>query len=44
MEVYFLDVGQGTSNVILVGARRAIVIDTGRRASDLRLLLNSLSD
>jgi beta-lactamase superfamily II metal-dependent hydrolase len=42
MEVYFLDVGQGTSNVILVGGRRAIVIDTGRRAADLRLLLNHL--
>ncbi|MCE9566470.1 MAG: MBL fold metallo-hydrolase [Planctomycetes bacterium] len=42
MEVYFLDVGQGTCNVILLGKRRAIVIDTGRRASDLRLLLNHL--
>jgi competence protein ComEC len=29
---YFLDVGQGTSNVILLGNRRAIVIDTGPRA------------
>jgi competence protein ComEC len=31
-ECYFLDVGQGTSNVILLGGRRAIVIDCGRAA------------
>ncbi len=31
-ECYFLDVGQGTSNVILLGMRRAIVIDCGRSA------------
>lgn len=38
-ECYFLDVGQGTSNVILLGERRAIVIDCGRSASvPLRLL------
>jgi competence protein ComEC len=43
MEVYFVDVGQGTSNVILIGKRRAIVIDTGRRASDLSMLLNHLA-
>jgi competence protein ComEC len=43
MEVYFLDVGQGTCNVILLGGRKAIVIDTGRRAAELRLLLNHLS-
>lgn len=43
MEVYFADVGQGTCNVILLGRRRAIVIDTGRRAADLRLLLNDLA-
>lgn len=42
MEVYFADVGQGTCNVILLGKRRAVVIDTGKRASDLRLLLNDL--
>lgn len=29
MEVCFVDVGQGTSNVILLGDRRAIVIDCG---------------
>jgi competence protein ComEC len=40
MEAYFVDVGQGTSNVILVGARSAIIIDTGRRASDLLQLLH----
>jgi hypothetical protein len=32
-ECYLLDVGQGTSNVILLGDRRAIVIDCGRSAS-----------
>jgi competence protein ComEC len=42
MEAYFLDVGQGMSNVILVGAGRALVIDTGRRASDLLQLLHHL--
>lgn len=26
---FFLDVGQGTSNVVLLGGRRAIVIDCG---------------
>jgi competence protein ComEC len=40
MEVYFVDVGQGTSNVILLGGRRAIVIDTGKRAADLTKLLH----
>jgi beta-lactamase superfamily II metal-dependent hydrolase len=29
LEVCFVDVGQGTSNVILLGERRAIVIDCG---------------
>lgn len=29
MEVCFIDVGQGTSNVILLGDQRAIVIDSG---------------
>jgi hypothetical protein len=43
MEVFFLDVGQGTSNVVLIGGRHAIVIDTGQRASDLRLFLNHFS-
>jgi competence protein ComEC len=43
MEVYFADVGQGTCNVILIGKRRALVIDTGRRAADLRLLLSHLN-
>lgn len=31
-ECWFLDVGQGTSNVILLGERRGIVIDCGRSA------------
>lgn len=43
MEIYFADVGQGTSNVILIGNRSALVIDTGKRASDLRLLLHHLN-
>lgn len=29
MEVYFLDVGQGTCQIIVLGGRRAIVIDCG---------------
>lgn len=29
MEVCFVDVGQGTSNVVLLGGRRAVVIDCG---------------
>lgn len=29
MEVFFLDVGQGTGQVVLLGGRRAIVIDCG---------------
>jgi competence protein ComEC len=40
MEAYFVDVGQGTCNAILVGGRRAIIIDAGRRVSDLRKLLH----
>ena len=32
-ECWFLDVGQGTSNVILLGGGRAIVIDCGPRGS-----------
>jgi beta-lactamase superfamily II metal-dependent hydrolase len=32
MEVYFLDVGQGTSNVILLGEMQAVVIDGGQCA------------
>lgn len=43
MEVYIADVGQGSCNVLLLGGRRAIVIDTGRRASDIRLLLHRLN-
>jgi competence protein ComEC len=43
MRVYFLDVGQGTCNVIPIGKRRAIVIDTGREFSTLKRLLHRLS-
>ncbi len=32
-ECWFLDVGQGTSNVILLGENRAIVIDCGPKSS-----------
>lgn len=42
MEVYFLDVGQGSCNVILTGNRQAIVIDTGRRFTELEKLLDTL--
>ena len=39
-ECYFLDVGQGTCNIILLGERRAIVIDGGpcRAFSPLKIL------
>lgn len=39
MEVCFIDVGQGTSNVILLGARRAIVIDCGGAQAETVLAL-----
>jgi len=38
-ECWFLDVGQGTSNIILLGAGRAIVIDCGPKATAVPLLL-----
>jgi beta-lactamase superfamily II metal-dependent hydrolase len=41
--VFFLDVGQGTCNVISIGNRQAIVIDTGREYSTLKRLLHKLS-
>jgi competence protein ComEC len=37
MEVYFLDVGQGASHLILLGGREAIVIDGGPRTADVLL-------
>lgn len=37
MEIFFLDVGQGTCQVILLGQRRAIVIDCGLRNDRLVL-------
>ncbi len=38
-ECWFLDVGQGTSNVILLGGGRAIVIDTGAAGSQQTIQL-----
>lgn len=38
-ECWFLDVGQGTSNVILLGGGKAIVIDCGPRGSQQTLQL-----
>jgi competence protein ComEC len=38
-ECWFLDVGQGTSNVILLGEKRAIVIDCGPRGSQQTIQL-----
>jgi competence protein ComEC len=37
MEIFFLDVGQGTCQVIMLGQRRAIVIDCGLRNDKLVL-------
>ena len=37
MEVYFLDVGQGTCQIILLGNRRAIVVDCGVKVDELAL-------
>ena len=39
MEVYFVDIGIGTGNVVLLGDGRAIVIDCGKNALSLRHLL-----
>jgi competence protein ComEC len=39
MEVYFLDIGKGTSNLILLGQSRAIVIDCGKTSDVLLQLL-----
>ena len=39
IECWFLDVGQGTSNVILLGEKKAIVIDCGPRTSHVPLQL-----
>jgi beta-lactamase superfamily II metal-dependent hydrolase len=38
-ECWFLDVGQGTSNIVLLGAGRAIVIDCGPKGTEVPLLL-----
>lgn len=39
MEAYFIDIGPGTSNLILLGRSRAIVIDCGERSGALLQLL-----
>ena len=39
MEVYFIDIGSGTSNLILLGQGRAIVIDCGENSGTLLQLL-----
>ena len=39
MEVCFVDVGQGSSNVILLGDRRAILIDCGGAQAETVLAL-----
>jgi len=39
MEVYFVDIGRGTSCVILLGDNRAIVIDCGKQSGVLLQLL-----
>ncbi len=39
MEVYFVDIGKGTSNLILLGENRAIIIDCGQRSDALIQLL-----
>lgn len=39
MEVYFVDIGRGTSNLILLGQSRAIVIDCGKHSGILLQLL-----
>jgi beta-lactamase superfamily II metal-dependent hydrolase len=39
LEVCFLDVGQGTSNVVLLGDRRAVVVDCGGAQAETVLAL-----
>jgi beta-lactamase superfamily II metal-dependent hydrolase len=41
MELFFLDVGQGTANVVLLGGGDALVIDAGRRSRDLLAALKT---
>jgi competence protein ComEC len=40
MEVYFVDIGKGTSSLILLGQSRAIVIDCGKSSGVLLQLLS----
>jgi competence protein ComEC len=42
MEIYFVDIGQGTSNLILLGQNRAIVIDCGSKSGVLLQLMRKL--
>jgi beta-lactamase superfamily II metal-dependent hydrolase len=42
VEIYFLDIGKGTSNLILLGNLQAIVIDCGESSSVLLQLLTRL--
>ena len=42
MELYFVDVGQGTCNVLVLGDGKAIVIDCGPRGNELLTLLERL--
>ncbi len=37
MEVYFVDVGLGSCHVILLGGRRALVVDCGVRSDHIAL-------
>jgi beta-lactamase superfamily II metal-dependent hydrolase len=41
VESYFIDVGQGSCNVILLGGRRAIVVDCGRRSQEVLGILSA---
>jgi beta-lactamase superfamily II metal-dependent hydrolase len=42
MEIYFVDIGKGTSNLILLGQNRAIVIDCGSNSFVLLQLMKSV--
>ncbi|MDR2642878.1 MAG: MBL fold metallo-hydrolase [Planctomycetaceae bacterium] len=41
---YFLDVGQGTSQVIILNGHHAIIIDTGQRCKETNPLLALLKN
>ena len=42
METYFVDIGRGTSNLILIGQQKAIVLDCGQNSLALLQLLSQL--